>query len=83
MTKDNHVTMKGDFVARITLYRIQINTEAVNMGAPIAWMHDGQQWISTANQPQAGLLFYEEIESIRKLGFQVDVLEEFVFVDQN
>ncbi|WP_031386438.1 hypothetical protein [Desulfonatronum thiodismutans] len=68
-------------MARITMYRIQINTEAIRKGEPIAWVHDGRQWISTANQPQAGLLLSEEIESIRKLGFQVDLLEEFIFDD--
>lgn len=66
-------------MARVKMYRIQINDVNFSIGEPLMWTHKGQQFISTMNRPQAGLLFEDEIQTIRDNGFEVQILEEREF----
>lgn len=66
-------------MAKIKLYRVQINLDSAEVGKPVTWFHDGTQFLGTLNRPQAGLLFEDEIKTLEKNGFKVDRLEEFEF----
>lgn len=63
-------------MARVKMFRIQINLDSADVGETVFWTHKGKQWVSTVNRPQAGLLFEDEIESIRSNGFHVEIIDE-------